>query len=70
MGNTFEKFRRLISGPIAFGVSLVTILIGRIALIFGGEINRLTKWAVCVVLVVSIVVFVNALFTGALFQMW
>ncbi|AQX31265.1 MULTISPECIES: TrbC/VirB2 family protein [Bartonella] len=61
-----KRIMRLISGPIAFGISLVAILIGGIVLVFGGEINRLVKWAVRVVFVVSVVVFINALFAGAL----
>ncbi|WP_273758906.1 TrbC/VirB2 family protein [Bartonella sp. AU55XJBT] len=63
-----EKLRKSIAGPVAFGVSLLGLVAGGAALIFGGEISEFTKRIIYLVLVISVIVFANSLLTGALFS--
>lgn len=63
-----EKLRKSVSGPVAFAVSLMGLVAGGIALIFGGEVGEFVKRIIYLVLVISVIVFANTLLTGALFS--
>ncbi|GAA4664314.1 TrbC/VirB2 family protein [Bartonella pachyuromydis] len=63
-----QKLKKSISGPVAFILSLLGLIAGGGALIFGGEISEFTKRIFYLVLVISVIVFANTLLTGALFS--
>ncbi|WP_407965843.1 TrbC/VirB2 family protein [Bartonella sp. C271] len=63
-----ETLRKSVSGPVAFAVSLLGLVAGGIALIFGGEISEFVKRIIYLVLVISVIVFANTLLTGVLFS--
>ncbi|MEX8139972.1 TrbC/VirB2 family protein [Acinetobacter baumannii] len=63
-----DKFKRSISGPVAFVIALCGIIACGATLIWGGEVSEFTKRMIYVILVVCIIVFANSLLTGALFS--
>nr|CDP79676.1 conjugal transfer protein TrbC [Bartonella schoenbuchensis] len=63
-----QKIMKSLSGPVAFVVSLLGIVVGGIVLIFGGEISEFVKKIIYLVLVISLIVFARSLLTGTLFS--
>lgn len=63
-----QTLRKSVSGPVAFGVSLLGLVSGGCMLIFGGEISEFIKRIIYLVLVISIIVFANSIMTSALFS--
>ena len=55
--NPLQKLVRSITGPIAFGVSVLAIVASGITLIWGGEIAGLIKTLIYIALVISLIVF-------------
>jgi type IV secretion system protein VirB2 len=51
-----EKLKGAISGPVAFGISLVGIIAAGAMLIFGGEMSGFLRTLVFLVLVIAIIV--------------
>jgi type IV secretory pathway VirB2 component (pilin) len=51
-----DKLRKSITGPVAFSLSVIGIVIAGVALIFGGEIGGFFKTMIFVVLVMSMIV--------------
>lgn len=56
-----KKFTDSISGPVAFGISLLGIVVCGAMLIWGGEINEFARRFIMVILVVAILVFANSI---------
>lgn len=52
-----EKFRDSIKGPVAFGISLLGIIVAGGTLVWGGEINEFTRRFVMLIMVISLLVF-------------
>ncbi len=52
-----EKVRDSITGPVAYAISLLGIVVAGAILVFGGEINEFVRRIVMLVLVVSLIVF-------------
>lgn len=63
-----EKIVASISGPVAFGISLLGLIGAGAGLIWGGEMSTFMKTLLYVVLVISIIVFAKNLIGGALFS--
>ena len=63
-----DKLRKSISGPIAFAIALLGIIVCGATLIWGGEIGEFVRRLIMLVLVVCLIVFANSLLTGALFS--
>jgi type IV secretory pathway VirB2 component (pilin) len=57
------KLRDSITGPTAFIISIIAIVIAGLGLIFGGDFNAFAKVMVYLVLVIGIVVAANNMFT-------
>ena len=62
-----QRIKDSISGPVAFAISLLGIVGGGAALIFGGEINDFIRKIIMLVLVISFVVSANSILS-TLFQ--
>ncbi len=64
-----SNFRQSISGPVAFAISLIGIIICGATLIWGGEIGEFARRGIMLVLVVALIVLANnvltSLFTSA-----
>lgn len=64
-----DKFRRSISGPYAYAVAIIGLIIAGSGLIFGGEIGTFGRVMIFSVMVISVIVFANQLlmtvFSGA-----
>lgn len=58
-----KKIRDSISGPVAFGIALLGIIATGATLIWGGEVSEFARRMIYTVLVVSIIVFANAMLT-------
>nr|AAP82050.1 putative mating pair formation protein [Stenotrophomonas maltophilia] len=63
-----EKIVASISGPVAFGISLLGLIGAGAGLIWGGEMSTFMKTLLYVVLVISLIVFAKGLIGGALFS--
>ena len=63
-----EKIVASISGPVAFGISLLGLIGAGAGLIWGGEMSTFMKTLLYVVLVISLIVFAKNLIGGALFS--
>jgi len=59
--------RNSVTGPVAFAVSIIGIVVAGSVLIFGGELNAFFRSMIFLVLVMSLLVGANNLFT-TLFQ--
>ena len=61
-----QKIRDSVTGPVAYAVSLLGIVVTGAVLVFGGEINEFVRRIIMLVLVVSLMVFaadlMNSLF--------
>ncbi|MBN8477334.1 MAG: TrbC/VirB2 family protein [Burkholderiales bacterium] len=53
----FQSFYRSITGPVAFGISFLGIVVCGALLIFGGEINEFVRRMIMVILVVAVIMF-------------
>lgn len=53
----FQAFYRSITGPIAFGVSFLGLVVCGALLIWGGEINEFVRRMVMVILVIAVIMF-------------
>lgn len=62
-----NTLKQSFSGPVAFVVALLGIIVGGATLIWGGEVSEFARRMVYLVLVICILVFANTLLTGALF---
>jgi len=56
-----QKVRDSITGPVAYAVSLMGIVVTGAILVFGGEINEFVRRVIMLVLVVSLMVFATDL---------
>ncbi|MBI4723812.1 MAG: TrbC/VirB2 family protein [Rhodomicrobium sp.] len=56
-----QKIRDSITGPVAYAVSLMGIVVTGAILVFGGEINEFVRRIIMLVLVVSLMVFATDL---------
>jgi type IV secretion system protein VirB2 len=54
-----------ITGPVAFGISVIGIVAAGAMLIFGGEIGQFLKSSVILVLVIALLVFATQFLTSA-----
>ena len=59
----FQSFYKSISGPVAFGISLLGIVVCGATLVWGGEINEFVRRGVMLVLVVALIVSANSILT-------
>lgn len=62
------KIRDSISGPVAFAIALLGIVVCGAMLIWGGEISEFVRRLIMLVMVISLIVFANSILTGALFS--
>lgn len=53
----FQAFYRSITGPVAFGIAFLGIVVCGAILIWGGEINEFVRRMVMVILVVAVIMF-------------
>jgi type IV secretion system protein VirB2 len=58
------KVQQSMTGPVAYGVSLIGIIGAGGVLIFGGELNAFLRTIVFIVLVMALLIGANALMTG------
>ena len=56
-----QKVRDSITGPVAYAISLMGIVVTGAILVFGGEINEFVRRVIMLVLVVSLMVFATDL---------
>jgi len=59
-----SSLKDAVSGPVAFAISLIGIVVAGGVLIFGGELNAFFRSMIFLVLVVSIIVGANSLLTN------
>ena len=52
-----QKIRDSVTGPVAYGISLLGIVVTGAVLVFGGEINEFVRRIIMLVMVVSLMVF-------------
>ena len=55
----FRRFRASITGPIAFGMSCIGLVIAGLVLIYGGEINEFIRRFIFILFVISVLMFAN-----------
>lgn len=64
----FQAFYKSITGPVAFGISFLGIVVCGATLVWGGEINEFVRRGVMLILVVAIIMFaasiLSTLFAG------
>ena len=58
------KLRQSVSGPVAFGVAMIGIVVSGAVLIFGGELNGFFRTFVFLVLVMAFIVAANNVMTS------
>ncbi len=58
-----QQIRDSITGPVAYAISLLGIVVCGAVLIFGGEINEFVRRIIMLVLVISLLVFSTDLLT-------
>lgn len=63
-----DRIVQSISGPVAFGVSMLGIIGCGFTLIWGGEVSEFLRRLMYLVLVVCLIVFARNLLTGTLFS--
>src|SRR5258708_130424 len=56
-----QKVRDSITGPVAYAMSLLGIVVTGAVLVFGGEINEFVRRVIMLILVVSLMVFATDL---------
>lgn len=61
--NPLQTFRNSITGPVAFSVSLVGIVVAGGVLIWGGEINEFARRSVMLAMVIALMVAANNVLT-------
>jgi len=61
-----DKIVTVITGPVAYAVSVLGIVVAGAMLVFGGELNEFTKRMVMLVLVIAVIMFAVQLMT----QLW
>ncbi|WP_017161327.1 TrbC/VirB2 family protein [Xanthomonas phaseoli] len=59
-----QKFVNSIKGPVAFGISLLGIVVCGAMLIWGGEINEFVRRFIMVILVISLLVFAASILSN------
>lgn len=59
-----KSLRDSFSGPVAFAISLIGIVVCGAMLIWGGEINEFARRMIMVVLVVAVIVLANSVLTS------
>lgn len=59
-----QKLSDSFSGPVAFVISLLGIVVCGAMLIWGGEINEFARRAVMLVLVIALLIFANSVLSG------
>ena len=52
-----QKIRDSVTGPVAYAISLLGIVVTGAILVFGGEINEFVRRVIMLVLVISLMVF-------------
>ena len=52
-----QKIRDSVTGPVAYAISLLGIVVTGAVLVFGGEINEFVRRVIMLVLVISLMVF-------------
>ncbi len=52
-----QKIRDSVTGPVAYAISLLGIVVTGAILVFGGEINEFVRRLIMLVLVISLMVF-------------
>jgi type IV secretory pathway VirB2 component (pilin) len=62
-----ETLRDSITGPVAYTISLLGVVVAGAALVFGGEINDFVRRMIMLVLVISLIIFA-ANFLSTLFN--
>jgi type IV secretion system protein TrbC len=62
-----ETLRDSITGPVAYTISLLGVVVAGAALVFGGEINDFVRRMIMLVLVISLIIFA-ANFLATLFN--
>ena len=58
-----ETLTKSIQGPVAYGVSLMGIVVAGAMLVWGGEINEFVRRIIMLVLVISLMVFSGNILT-------
>ena len=58
------QLRTSVSGPVAFGVAMIGIVVSGAVLIFGGELNGFFRTLVFIVLVMALLVGANSMLTS------
>lgn len=58
-----ESLRKSVTGPVAFAVSLIGIVVAGCVLIFGGDMNGFFRSIVFLVLVMALIIGANTLMT-------
>ena len=58
------KLRNSVSGPVAFSISLIAIIVTGATLIFGGDLNGFFRSLVFLVLVMALIVSANKMLSG------
>lgn len=59
-----QKISDSFSGPVAFAISLIGIIVCGAMLIWGGEINEFARRAIMLVLVIALLVFANSVLSS------
>lgn len=59
-----DTLRRSVTGPVAFAVSIIGIVVAGAVLIFGGDLNGFFRSIVFLVLVMSLIIGANNLMTA------
>jgi type IV secretion system protein VirB2 len=62
--SALTKLRNSVTGPVAFAISVIGIVVGASMLIWGSELNAFFKSMIMIVLVVSIIVGSNNLLSN------
>jgi type IV secretion system protein VirB2 len=62
-----QTLRNSITGPVAYTISLLGVVVAGAALVFGGEINDFVRRMIMLVLVISLIIFA-ANFLSTLFN--
>lgn len=57
----FQAVYRSLTGPVAFGISFLGIVVCGFILIWGGEINEFVRRIIMVILVVAVIMFAGTL---------
>jgi len=63
-----KSLRESFSGPVAFAISLIGIIVCGAMLVWGGEINEFARRGIMLVLVVALIVLANSVLTSLFTQ--